>query len=211
MRPSSLFLVSLLSAFALTAGATALPSVVIVSPGEAGVSRVLSGHAPRCGVIRVHDAPSLTDGEMAYLYIQANLFEVETAELARTQGTAPQVKVHGDEVARDHRGVVKMFEELLLKNGVKPITAADSTQRVAAQEKVVSGLKQKTGADFDRAYIAHEVENHRAVIKVVREIFIPAAKNAQLTAHFKDVLPAFEHHLAMTLDAAKALGVPTEN
>jgi predicted outer membrane protein len=34
---------------------------------------------------------------------------------------------------------------------------------------VVSGLKQKSGADFDRAYLAHEVENHRAVIKVVRE------------------------------------------
>ena len=75
----------------------------------------------------------------------------------------------------------------------------------------MSGLKQKSGADFDRAYLAHEVENHRAVIKVIRETFLPATGNDQFAAHFKDVLPAFEHHLAMTIDAAKALGVPTEN
>jgi hypothetical protein len=40
---------------------------------------------------------------------------------------------------------------------------------------------------------------------------LPATGNDQFAAHFKDVLPAFEHHLAMTIDAAKALGVPTEN
>ena len=88
MRPSSLFLVSLLSAFALTAGAAALPSVVFINPGQAGTSKVHSGQPPRCGVIRVHDVPSLSDGEIAYLYLQANLFEVETAELARAHGTA---------------------------------------------------------------------------------------------------------------------------
>jgi putative membrane protein len=178
--------------------------------GEAISPTAHSAH-PRCGVIHVNDAPTISDGEIAYLYLQANLFEVETAELARAQGTAPEVKHHGDEVAKDHRGVVKMFEELLLKNGIKPITAADSALRVAEEQKVVSGLKQKSGADFDRAYLAHEVENHRAVIKVVRETFLPATKNDQLAAHFKNVLPAFEHHLAMTIDAAKALGIPTEN
>ena len=210
MRPSSSILLSFLCALTLTVGAAALPSAMTGRSGEASAPTAHSAH-PRCGVIHVNDAPTIGDGEIAYLYLQANLFEVETAELARAQGTAPEVKHHGDEVAKDHRGVVKMFEELLLKNGIKPITAADSALRVAEEQKVVSGLKQKSGADFDRAYLAHEVENHRAVIKVVRETFLPATKNDQLAAHFKDVLPAFEHHLAMTLDAAKALGVPTEN
>jgi putative membrane protein len=211
MRPSTLFLISLLSAFTLTAAAAALPTVNHGSQGQTGTSTALSGKAPRCGVIRVHDVAGFSDGEIAYLYLQANLFEVETAELARAQGVAPQVKQHGDEVARDHRGVIKMFEELLLKNGVKPVTVADSAKRVAAQDEVLADLKAKSGADFDRAYVAHEVENHRAVIKVVRDTFIPETSNGQLAAHFKEVLPAFEHHLAMTIDAAKALGVDTDN
>ena len=209
MRPTSLFLFSLLSGFALAAGAAALPSAG-ASPDQAA-SKVHAGQPPRCGIIRVNDARGLGDGEIAYLYLQANLFEVETAELARAQGTAAAVKHHGDEVASDHRSVIKMFEGLLLKNGIHPATVADSASRSAAEQKVVFDLKQRRGADFDRAYIAHEVENHRAVIKAVRETLIPATKNAQLAAHFKDVLPAFEHHLAMTLDAAKSLGAPTQN
>jgi putative membrane protein len=199
----------LLSALTLATGAAALPFARDGSSAAGGGPAAISHQ--RCGVIRVHDAPSLSDGEIAYLYLQANLFEVDKAELARVQGTAPEVKHHGDEVAKDHSGVVKMFEELLLKTGIKPITAEDSAQRVAEQEKVVSGLKQKTGADFDRAYIAHEIANHRAVIKAIRETFLPATKNEQLAAHFRGVLPAFEHHLAMTIEAAKSLGVSTEN
>ena len=208
MRPS-LFLVSLLSSFVLVAGAAALPAMRVGSADQA----TLIAHAggPRCGVIRVNDAPGLGDGQIAYLYLQANLFEVETAELARARGTDAAVKQHGNEVASDHRGVIKMFEGLLLKNGIQPVTVADSASRLAAEQKVVSDLKKRTGADFDRAYIAHEAANHRAVITAVRETLLPATKNAQLAAHFRDVLPAFEHHLAMTLDAAKSLGVPTAN
>ena len=124
MRPSSSILLSFLCALTLTVGAAALPSAMTGRSGEAISPKAHSAH-PRCGVIHVNDAPTISDGEIAYLYLQANLFEVETAELARAQGTAPEVKHHGDEVAKDHRGVVKMFEELLLKNGIKPITAAD--------------------------------------------------------------------------------------
>jgi putative membrane protein len=209
MRPLPHSILILLSVLTLATGAAALPLAHDGGSAERGGPAGIAHQ--RCGVIRVHDAQSLSDGEIAYLYLQANLFEVDKAELARAQGTAPEVKHHGDEVAKDHRGVVKMFEELLLKTGIKPITAADSALRVAEQETVMSGLKQKTGADFDRAYIAHEVANHRAVIKAIRETFLPATKNEQLAAHFREVLPAFEHHLAMTIEAARSLGVPTEN
>jgi putative membrane protein len=209
MRPLPHSILILLSVLTLATGAAALP----LAPSGSSAESKWPAQIPhqRCGVTLIHDAQNLSDGEIAYLYLQANLFEVDKAELARGQGTAPEVKHHGDEVAKDHRGVVKMFEELLLKTGIKPITAADSALRVAEQAKVMSELKQKTGADFDRTYIAHEVANHRAVIKAIRETFLPATKYEQLAAHFRDVLPAFEHHLAMTVEAARSLGVSTEN
>ncbi|MFN3623538.1 MAG: DUF4142 domain-containing protein [Hyphomicrobium sp.] len=206
MRALTLLLTSSLSAFALTAGATALPTAIAVKSGPAGTY----AGSPICGLMQVADKGGISDGEIAYIYIQANLFEVETAKLGGAQGTASEVKKHGEDVAKDHGGVVKMFQELLLKSNVKPVADAGSAERVAAQEKVVADLKQKSGADFDRAYIAHEVANHRAVIKALRETIIPATSNAQLIAHFNAVLPAFEHHLAMTIDAAKSLGVATD-
>ena len=71
-------------------------------------------------MIKVADRHSFTDGEIAFIYLQANLFEVETAELGMTLGTSDDVKQHGEMVARDHRGVVKMFEELLHMNHINP-------------------------------------------------------------------------------------------
>ena len=195
MRPHLLFLAGLLSTGMVNEGAAAPPAGMAVRSAE---------------IVRVTGAHSLSDGEIAYLYMQANLFDVETAELARAKGTAPEVKQHGEEVAKDHRGVVKMFEELLHRNGIKPVAPADSAIRSTDQQKILADLKQKTGAEFDRAYIVEAVANHRAVIKTVRETFLPAVRDGQLATHFKDMLPAFEHHLAMTLDAAKALGVPTD-
>lgn len=206
MRPISLFLASSLCAFAVGAAATALPTSI----GDTHHVRAVAA-TPPCGLIRVADRATLSDGEIAHLYIQANLFEVDTAELGRAQGTAPQVKQHGEAVAKDHGGVVKMFQELLLKTGIKPVADAGSAQRVAAHSKIVSDLKQKSGANFDKAYISYEASNHRAVIKALRETLIPATQNPQVVAHFNAVLPAFEHHLAMTLDAAKALGVDDGN
>jgi putative membrane protein len=162
-------------------------------------------------IVRVANAPAISDGEIAFLYLQANQFEVDTAQLGNTMGSAPQVKDHGQMVVKDHSGVINLFEDILTKSGVKALAPADSALRIEEHRKLMSGLKQKTGADFDRAYLVHEIANHRAVIKIVRETFLPTIKNEQLAAHFRSVLPAFEHHLAMTLDAAKALGVSVEN
>jgi predicted outer membrane protein len=46
------------------------------------------------------DAAQLTDGEIAYIYLQANQFDVEEAKLGIAQGSAPEVKQHGEMVAR---------------------------------------------------------------------------------------------------------------
>ena len=81
---------------------------------------ICKGWLPGGVVIKVADSAQLTDGEIAFIYLQANIFEVETAELGMTLGTSNDVKQHGEMVARDHRGVVKMFEELLHMNHINP-------------------------------------------------------------------------------------------
>ena len=150
---------------------------------------------------------ALSDGEIAYIYIQANLFEVEKAELGLAQGTSDGVKAHGQLVAKDHRGVVKMFEEILHMNNVNPVAPDGSASTLSQHQAVMAALKSKKGAEFDKAYLAHEVENHRAVIAAIRTVLLPAVKNAAIAKHMQDVLPAFEHHLSMTVDTAKAAGV----
>ncbi len=156
---------------------------------------------------RVADAPQLTDGAIAYLYLQSNLFEVEVAELGQAAGASDEVRQLGQMVAHDHRGVIKSFEELLEMNHVKPIATPASMAAIAEHQAVLADLKARKGADFDKAYLLFETRNHRAVIKALRKTLLPAVRNEAIAAHFRSLLPAFEHHLAMTLDAAKKAGI----
>ncbi len=202
---------------ALVIGTSAiLAATAICSPGGAlpyteGFSATIC-RAPRAGtqVTRAADtAAALTDGEIAYLYIQANLFEVELAELGKSVGTSDDVKQHGNMVAKDHRGVIKRFEELLHQNHIKPVATAASAAALTQHQAAVAALMARKGTEFDNAYLAHEASNHRAVIDALRTILLPAVKNEAIAAHMHDMLPAFEHHLAVTLDAAKRVGKPT--
>jgi putative membrane protein len=190
---------------ALTLGTIAIFAELAVFPPEDNPAH--AGRFPRFEVIKVADSAQLTDGEIAYIYLQANLFEVETAELGMALGTSEDVKQHGEMVARDHRGVVKMFEELLHMNRITPIETSGSAASIAQQQAVMTNLKAQNRADFDKAYLTHEAGNHRAVIDAIRNTLLPAAKNPAIAAHMKDVLPAFEHHLSMTLEAAKKAGI----
>ncbi len=168
---------------------------------------ICSAKSARMEAIRVAETTSLSDGEIAYIYIQANLFEVEKAELGKKLGTSADVRAHGEMVAADHRGVIKSFEELLKMNHIRPVETAGSAASIAGHQAVMASLKALSGSEFDRAYLVHEVENHRAVIGAIRTVLLPSLKNAALTTHMKSVLPAFEYHLAMTEDAVKKAGI----
>ncbi len=125
---------------------------------------------------RAADTSQLTDGAIAYLYLQSNLFEVEVAELGQSAGASDEVRQLGQMVANDHRGVIKSFEELLEMNHVKPIATPASMAAIAQHQAVLADLKARKGADFDKAYLLFETRNHRAVIRALRKTLLPAVE-----------------------------------
>jgi len=70
-------------------------------------------------------------------------------------------------------------------------------------EKKLAGL---SGADFDRAYLEHEIAFHTNAIQAVRATLIPSTANPELRQFMTDVLPGFQHHLDETVRIAKSLG-----
>jgi putative membrane protein len=192
-----------IAALAVTTGAILGLTAFCAQAGEPG-AMIWQASKP---VARVADAPQLDDGAIAYLYLQSNLFEVEVAELGQTAGASDEVKELGQMVAQDHRGVIKSFEDLLEMNHIKPIKTPASTAAIAQHQVVMADLKAKKGADFDKAYLLFETRNHRAVIKALRNTLLPAVRNEAIAAHMNALLPAFEHHLAMTRDVATKAGI----
>ena len=57
------------------------------------------------------------------------------------------------------------------------------------------GARTKTGADFDRAYIQHEVTMHGNLLPALDQQMIPGAQNPELKALLQKVRPAVQAHL----------------
>jgi putative membrane protein len=72
--------------------------------------------------------------------------------------------------------------------------------------KTVALLQSKSGAEFDEAYLRHEISFHQSVIDAIKSTLLPAVKNEELKKLIDKVLPGFEHHLAATKAAASKLG-----
>jgi putative membrane protein len=151
-------------------------------------------------------AADLTDGQIIAIYIQVNGFDIETALLGRAQATSAEARKLAEHVASDHLGVREGAYALAEKCKVAPVLPTERNAAAIDHDKAMAKLLALKGADFDKAYAEHEVAFHTAAIDAVKTALLPSAKCPELQEHFKQVLPAFEHHLMMTKELAAHVG-----
>lgn len=151
-------------------------------------------------------AAQLNDGQILAIYIQVNGFDIETALLGSAQGASEDVRSLAKHVASDHSGVREAAYGLAEKCNVTLTLPTERNAAAVDHARTLAELQGLKGADFDKAYVRHEVAFHRAAIQAVKTALQPSAQCADLQAHFAQVLPAFEHHLQMTEALAAKFG-----
>ena len=156
--------------------------------------------------VDVRTQSRLDDGQILALFDEANTVDIWTARLAVSRSQSADVRRLASMVIADHEAVQHSARELAKKLHITPTPPADDTS-AEALAAAVKELQSKGSAEFDRAYLAHELAFHRSAIDAVRGTLLPAARNVELKALLKNVLGGFEHHLAETRRVAGALGV----
>ncbi len=152
-------------------------------------------------------APELDDATIVAIFDATNTVDIETGRLAAERGHSQEVRDFGAMLARDHEAVRQMGRDLAKKLGVTPTPPADDAG-AAAHAKAMAELRSKRGADFDHAFLRHEVAFHKSVIDAVTTTLLPAIQNAELKALVEKVAPAFQAHMlaADNLDSKLAGG-----
>ncbi|MGQ0563369.1 MAG: DUF4142 domain-containing protein [Gemmatimonadota bacterium] len=138
---------------------------------------------------------SLSDPEIAAVVVAANSIDASLGDLAAARAASEEVRNFGKTMSRDHRAVNEQAGALVAKLGVTPLESSVSRQLRADATAFRVTLEAKQGAEFDRAYIAHEVAYHQAVIDAVDQLLIPNSRNAELRKALTDVRPALVAHL----------------
>jgi putative membrane protein len=163
-------------------------------PSLLAAALVLSGSAPS------PTQKPLDDATIVAIFDAANTFDIETGELALQRSHAKDVTDLARQFVNDHKAVRQQGRDLAKKLSVTP-TAPEHLDLANAHAKAMKELRGKSGAEFDRAYAAHEVAFHQAVLDAVRTTLLPAITNAELKAFVEQVGPHFLGHL----EAAKQL------
>ena len=153
----------------------------------------------------VRSGLELDDATIVAIFDAANTFDIEAGELAlkRSRNKATTDLAH--HFITDHKAVRQQGRDLAAKLGVKP-TPTEDFALAQYHAKAMAELETKSGAEFDRAYAAHEVAYHEAVIAALKTTLIPAIENPELKALVQKIEPAFEGHLA----SARALAAKLE-
>jgi putative membrane protein len=149
-------------------------------------------------------APATPDGEVLGSFIAANQHEVEHSRLGSTQGSTQTIRDLAKGFARDHDDLVQRARELGTKQSITA-TPPKGDPLGLSHGHTVTELKAKSGADFDRAYLHHEIEYHQALIKAINTDWLPKASNQELKTFLQQALPAWQSHLKGAQDLSANL------
>lgn len=153
-------------------------------------------------------AAAVTDPQIAAIVVAANTVDIDAGRLAESRAASPAVKEFGRRMAADHAGVNKAATALVAKLGVTPEENATSRQLTEGGKRSRDSLSAKSGAEFDRAYIANEVAYHQAVLDALDKTLLPGAQNAELRKLLEQTRPAFVSHLKYAQTVQSSLAAP---
>lgn len=150
-------------------------------------------------------AQKLTDAEIASAAVTANQIDIDAARIAKGISKNAEVLKFADMMIKDHEAVIKESNALTKRLNVMPAFNDVTQNLIEDAEDAKKSFISKTGAEFDKAYIANEVKMHRKVIDMVENDLIPQAKNAELKGLLQKILPTLREHLQHAESLAKTL------
>lgn len=130
--------------------------------------------------------------------------EVALGKLAQSNASDAGVKSFGSLLVSDHTKGMKQVDDVAKKASLTPQSAPSDTTAQAAQH-AMEHLKSLKGKDFDTAFVAHEVSDHKEDIDDTKKAQ-GMAQNADVKKLLDQTLPALQKHLDRAQQLQSRLG-----
>jgi putative membrane protein len=126
----------------------------------------------------------------------ANTAEIQVARMAAKKASSSDVKKLAEKLAVDHSKNREEVKALARKLNQPVIPAAGGDITAPDNAATPSDLEGKSGADFDRAFVEHQIRVHQSNIQKLQDQMLPAADNAQVKVYLQKALADMQRHLA---------------
>jgi putative membrane protein len=137
-------------------------------------------------------AGATTPGVLSWMYL-ANTTEIQLSRLATGKASASVQRIArrlGGDHLRNREEQQALAQRLDIS--LTPIALGDAAADSAA---LPPELEAKTGKEFDRAYLEHEIGVHQANIEEIQNRLLPVTRSPELRAYLEKTLTAMHDHL----------------
>lgn len=131
--------------------------------------------------------------------------DIACAQLAAEKGHSAEVKAFARTLVSEHGLARQLARDVAVMMNVTLKPSPDGARR-AEHERIIKALRERLDIAFDVLFMRHEVEYHKEVVDLINKEWIPAAKNADLSALLVQVGPAFDGHRTMAEGLLQKLG-----
>lgn len=169
-------------------------SVDTTKPAGSSTDTTARAAAPAAGSAAA-TAPALTDANIVAILDFANESDSAFGALAVKKAKSADVKKFGRLMEGEHHALRMQGRQLAKKLNVTPQPPANFDMP-DKQKAAMADLESKSGADFDKAYIDHEVQFHETVLQTAQQAEA-AAQNPELKALIQKAAPTIQKHLDM--------------
>jgi putative membrane protein len=143
---------------------------------------------------------SRQDKDFAEHAMAGGMMEVQLGKLAEQRAQNEGVKRFGQRMVTDHSQANQKMSEVGSRLGLSA-----PAQLPREQSRTVEKLAGLSGAEFDRAYMAAMIDDHKKDISAFRKQ-ADKGDNAQLKSLAQETLPTLEQHLRLAEDTQAKLG-----
>ncbi|MEX2110455.1 MAG: DUF4142 domain-containing protein [Gemmatimonadaceae bacterium] len=139
-------------------------------------------------------AGAWNDANIFAVLDEVNVSDSAHGALAATKATSSAIRDYGRLMMRDHHGLRIQGEVLAKRLKITPTPPPNDNLPADAQK--ASDLLNATakGKDFDKAYIDHEVENHKTVLEIATKA-MSDAQSTELKNMIQKAAPTLQSHL----------------
>jgi putative membrane protein len=126
----------------------------------------------------------------------ANTMEIQLSRMASKQATSPAVKRVATLLVADHSKNNKEVTALAKKLNVSLTPAAGGSVTGSDSAAMPAELQGAKGAEFDRAFVQHQIQLHQNNIQKIQNQLLPAVQEPQLKAYLQKTVKGMQGHLA---------------
>jgi putative membrane protein len=145
------------------------------------------------------DTGATTEGTPSAILSQMNVsntMEIQLSRMASKQATTPAVKRIATQLVTDHSKNRQEVMALAKKLNVSLTPASGGNVSASDSAAMPADLQGKSGAEFDRAFVQHQMQVHQTNIQKIQDQMIPAVQEPQVKAYLQKTLKAMQGHLA---------------